>query len=93
VGFICLTGVGHGGGVSNTATADIAVLAVLKNTVIIGSVNTNNRHWYRAGEILARADRKWLSHPITLREKPENFTQALEWNPDDIEVIFQFYEV
>jgi threonine dehydrogenase-like Zn-dependent dehydrogenase len=92
-GIICLTGVGHGGGVSKTATADVAASAVLKNAVIIGSVNANKRHWYRAGEILARADRKWLSRLITRREKPENFKQALERKPDDIKVVIQFSEV
>jgi len=91
-GIICLTGVGQGGHVSKAATADVAASAVLKNTVIIGSVNANKRHWYRAGEILARADRTWLSRLITRREKPENFKQALERKPDDIKVVIQFAE-
>ena len=56
-GTVCLTGVGHGGVVTADATADIAASAVLNNNVIVGSVNANKRHWYRAGEILARADR------------------------------------
>ena len=29
--------------------ADIAAAAVLKNNVIVGSVNANKRHWYKAG--------------------------------------------
>ena len=66
---------------------------MLKNIVIIGSVNANKRHWYRAGGILARADRQWLSRLITRREKPENFQQALERKPDDIKVVIQFSEV
>jgi len=92
-GIICLTGVGHGGSAGNAATADVAAAAVLKNIVIIGSVNANKRHWYRAGTILARADKKWLSRLITRREKPENFKQALERKPDDIKVVIQFTEV
>ncbi|MDH4230462.1 MAG: glucose 1-dehydrogenase [Nitrospirota bacterium] len=91
-GIVCLTGVGHGGGSSKAATADVAAAAVLKNIVIIGSVNANKRHWYRAGKILARADRKWLGRLITRREKPENFKQALERQPDDLKVVIQFSE-
>jgi len=91
-GIVCLTGVGAGG-VSGQATADMAAGAVLKNNVIVGSVNANKRHWYRAGENLARADRSWLSRVITRREKPENFQQALARQPDDVKVIIQFSEV
>ena len=29
--------------------ADVAAAAVLKNNVIVGSVNANKRHWYKAG--------------------------------------------
>ena len=92
-GIVCLTGVGHGGVVTSAACADIAASAVLKNNVIVGSVNANKRHWYRAGNLLARADRDWLGRLITRREKPENFQQALERRPDDIKVIIQFSEV
>jgi len=91
-GIICLTGVGAGG-VAERATADIAAAAVLKNNVIVGSVNANKRHWYRAGQNLANSDREWLSRLITRREKPENFKQALERHPDDIKVVIQFGEV
>ena len=73
--------------------ADIAASAVLNNNVIVGSVNANKRQWYRAGTVLARADRNWLSRLITRREKPENFKQALERKPDDIKVVIQFSEV
>ena len=91
-GIICLTGIGAGG-ITGRATADMAAGAVLKNNVIVGSVNANKRHWYRAGENLARSDRAWLSRVITRREKPENFQKALERQPDDVKVIIQFSEV
>ena len=92
-GVVCLTGVGHGGVVTAAACADLAASAVLKNNVIVGSVNANKRHWYKAGNVLARADRKWLSGLITRREEPENFEQALERRPDDIKVVIQFAEI
>jgi threonine dehydrogenase-like Zn-dependent dehydrogenase len=90
-GIICLTGVGAGG-VATRAVADVAAAAVLKNNVLVGSVNANKRHWYKATEVLARANRKWLSRLITRREKPENFKQALERRADDIKVVIQFSE-
>jgi len=91
-GIICLTGIGSGGFV-NRAVGDVAAAVVLKNNVLIGSVNANKRHWYKASERLARLDRKWLSRLITRREKPENFQQALERTPDDIKVVIQFSEI
>jgi threonine dehydrogenase-like Zn-dependent dehydrogenase len=91
-GVVCLTGVGAGGVVSRSV-ADIAAAAVLKNNVVVGSVNANKRHWYRASQALARADRGWLGRLITRREKPENFQQALARKPDDIKVVIQFSEI
>jgi len=93
-GIICLTGVGTGGVVGgNRPVADIASAAVLKNNLIVGSVNANKRHWYKAGENLAASDRKWLRRMITRIEKPENFKVALEKRSEDIKVIIQFSEV
>ena len=70
--------------------ADVAAAAVLRNNVVVGSVNANKRHWYKAGEVLARADRAWLARLITRREPPENFMRALQRQPDDIKVVIQF---
>jgi len=91
-GIVCLTGVGRGGAAAGAAIADVAAAAVLRNNVVVGSVNANRRQWYKAGEALARADRKWLEGLVTRREKPENFQQALDRNPDDIKVVVQFAE-
>jgi len=92
-GIICLTGIGHGDAVTRAGTGDVAAAAVLRNNVIVGSVNANKRHWYKAAQILAKADRAWLARLITRREKPENFMSALQRKPDDIKVIIQFSEV
>jgi threonine dehydrogenase-like Zn-dependent dehydrogenase len=88
-GVVCLTGVGSGGR-SMGRVADMAAEMVLKNNVVVGSVNANRRHWYRASEALARADRAWLARLITRREPPERFLQALQRQPDDIKVVIQF---
>jgi len=88
-GIICLTGVGTGGQGAGKV-ADTAAAVVLKNNVIVGSVNANKRHWYKAGEALARADVSWLKKLVTRCERPEDFMRALARQPDDIKVVIQF---
>jgi threonine dehydrogenase-like Zn-dependent dehydrogenase len=90
-GVICLTGVGSGGRTTGF-TADVAATMVLQNNVVVGSVNANKRHWYKAARVLAQADRAWLGRLITRRERPEDFMHALHRRPDDIKVIIQFAE-
>ena len=92
-GIVCLTGVGTGGRTIGLPTADVAAAAVLRNNVLIGSVNANKRHWYKAGEALARADRAWLAQLVTRRERPNDFARALQRTPEDIKVVVQFAEV
>ena len=89
-GVVCLTGVGSGGPPVGLPTADVAANVVLRNNVVVGSVNANKRHWYKAGEVLARADPAWLARLITRREPPEEFMGALKRQPDDIKVVIQF---
>jgi len=92
-GVVCLTGLGHGGLVPEAPIADIADSVVLKNNIVIGSVNANKRHWYKAAEALARADRTWLGRLITGRERPENFARALARGSEHIKVVIQFADV
>jgi threonine dehydrogenase-like Zn-dependent dehydrogenase len=91
-GIVCLTGVGSGGRTTGLAAADVAAEMVLQNNVIVGSVNANKRHWYKAAQVLARADRGWLARLISRREPPEAFMRALHRQPDDIKVVIQFAE-
>ena len=91
-GVVCLTGVGSGGRVGTLPMADMAANVVLRNNVVVGSVNATKRHWYRAGETLARADRSWLAHLVSRRVPPEEFEKALKREPDDIKVVIQFSE-
>ena len=60
--------------------------------MVVGSVNANKRHWYKAGEALARADRSWLARLVTRRERPEDFVRALQRTAEDIKVVVQFAE-
>jgi threonine dehydrogenase-like Zn-dependent dehydrogenase len=91
-GVVCLTGVGSGGQTTSLPTADVAAEMVLKNNVVIGSVNANKRHWYKATQALAQADRTWLARLITRREPPEAFMRSLQRQPDDVKVVVQFSE-
>jgi threonine dehydrogenase-like Zn-dependent dehydrogenase len=92
-GVVCLTGVGSGGHAASGLVADLAAQTVLRNNVVIGSVNANKRHWYKAANVLARSDRDWLAQLVTRRERPERFMQALQRGPDDVKVVIEFSEV
>lgn len=89
-GVFCLTGVGTGGIQARMTVADVGSAMVLKNIALVGSVNANKRHWYKAGESLAKADRAWLAKLITRSETPANFQKAFDRKPDDIKVVIQF---
>jgi len=89
-GVVCLTGVGSGGRTVGLPLADAATQIVLRNNVVVGSVNANKRHWYKAAQALARADRSWLARLVSRRERPEDFPRALERRPDDIKVVVEF---
>lgn len=91
-GVVCLTGVGSGGRTVRLPAADTASNIVLRNNVVVGSVNANKRHWYKAAQLLARTDHTWLAHLVTRREPPAEFKRALARQPDDIKVVVQFAE-
>ena len=89
-GVVCLTGVGSGGPGSGLSPADVARELVLQNNVIVGSVNANRRHFYRAAEALAAADRAWLAQLISRRVPPADIADTLQRDPDDIKVVVDF---
>ncbi len=89
-GVLCLTGVGSGGRTSGLQAADVATELVLQNNVIVGSVNANKRHFYKASQALAAADRDWLGRLISRRAAPADIADALTRRPDDIKVVVDF---
>ena len=91
-GVVCFTGVGSGGRTTGFSV-DVAAKMVLQNNVVVCSVNANKRHWYKAGQALARADRAWLTRLITRRVPPDQFEHALRRQPEDIKAVVQFAEV
>jgi threonine dehydrogenase-like Zn-dependent dehydrogenase len=91
-GVVCLTGIGTGGRTRGLPLADVASEIVLQNNVVVGSVNANKRHWYKAAQDLLRADRAWLARLVSRREPPRDFAKALRRSPDDVKVVVQFEE-
>jgi threonine dehydrogenase-like Zn-dependent dehydrogenase len=89
-GVVCLTGVGSGGSASGLSPADMGKEIVLRNNVVLGSVNANRRHFYKAAEALAAADRTWLGQLISRRVAPGSIADALQRGPDDIKVVVDF---
>jgi len=88
-GVICLTGVGS----SHVSQFDIGMFnrnTVLNNGTVFGSVNANLHHYAMAADILARADRTWLSRLITRRVALANFAEALRKQKGDIKVVIDF---
>jgi threonine dehydrogenase-like Zn-dependent dehydrogenase len=92
-GVVCLTGVGSGGRTTGLPLADIATEIVLENNVVVGSVNANKRHWFKASQDLARADKEWLSRLITRVVPLDDYASALQRGPDDIKVVVQLSDV
>jgi threonine dehydrogenase-like Zn-dependent dehydrogenase len=91
--IVCLTGVGGPVFPDASTATTLASDAVLKNLVLFGSVNANRRHYYRAAQVLARADRSWLEQLVTRQASPNSFEQALAREPDDIKVVMEFAPV
>jgi threonine dehydrogenase-like Zn-dependent dehydrogenase len=89
-GIVCLTGVSSGGRSIGVDAGALNRELVLSNDVIVGSVNSNRRHYQQAAEALAAADRDWLGRLITRKVPPERFEEALERKPDDVKVTVDF---
>ena len=89
-GIVCLTGVGSPNTSTSGPASALATDAVLKNLVVFGTVNANRRHYYRAADVLARADRSWLEQLLTRRVGPDDLDHALARGPDDIKVVMEF---
>ena len=87
-GIICLTGVGPAGAAAGSAAA-LATEAVLKNLVVVGSVNANRRHYYRAAKALGAADRGWLAQLVTRRIGLRQVQAGLQRSAEDIKVIVE----
>ena len=76
-----------------TGDADVpsglAKAMVLNSLVVLGSVNANRRHYRRAANRLAAADRSFLERLITRCVPLERWQEALVREPDDVKVVVQ----
>jgi threonine dehydrogenase-like Zn-dependent dehydrogenase len=86
-GVACLTGVSSGGRAITLDAAALGSRIVLENAAVYGSVNANRRHYARAAEALARADRAWLERMITRRVPLASWREAFTKGRDDIKVV------
>ncbi|MBB4674698.1 glucose 1-dehydrogenase [Crossiella cryophila] len=60
---------------------------VLRNGVVVGSVNGNLRHYRRAAAALADSDRDWLGALITRRVTLADWPEALARKDEDVKVV------
>jgi threonine dehydrogenase-like Zn-dependent dehydrogenase len=87
-GVVCLTGVGVDQQ-GLTVPAGLARDMVLNSLVVLGSVNANRRHYRRAANRLAAADRSFLEGLITRCVTLDRWEDALQRRPDDVKVVVQ----
>ncbi len=89
-GIVCLVGVSGPGHAFNVDVGSLNRTMVLDNDAVFGSVNANRQHYEDAVEALQRANKSWLARLITRRVPAEQFTEALDTQPDDIKVVVDF---
>ena len=89
-GIVCLVGVSAPGHAFDLDIGRINRTMVLDNDTVFGSVNANRKHYEDAVAALRKADKSWLARLITRRVPVEQWTLALEQEPDDIKVVVDF---
>jgi glucose 1-dehydrogenase len=89
-GIVCLVGVSAPGHAFDLDIGSINRTMVLDNDTVFGTVNANRKHYQDAVDALQRASKAWLARLITRRVPPEQWTQALVPEPDDIKVVVDF---
>ncbi len=89
-GIVCLVGVSPPGHAFSLDIGLVNRTMVLDNDTVFGTVNANRQHYQDAVDALQRASKTWLARLITRRVPAEQWTQALEQEPDDIKVVVDF---
>ncbi len=88
-GVVCLTGVSSGGHELEIDAGSLNRTMVLENATVVGSVNANRRHYEAGAEALSRADRDWLGRLVTRKVPLDQWSSALERQPDDVKVVIE----
>jgi glucose 1-dehydrogenase len=88
-GVVCLTGVSSGGRTLGVDAGTLNRSMVLENETVVGSVNANRRHYEAGAAALARADHAWLSRLVSRRVPLDQWSDALQRQPDDVKVVIE----
>ena len=68
---------------------------VLGNKVILGSVNSNVKHFQRGVSDMLEVERRkpgLLKKFITSRKKPEEYREVFQRGANDVKVVIEFWE-
>ncbi|HET7328900.1 MAG TPA: glucose 1-dehydrogenase [Nocardioidaceae bacterium] len=86
-GIVCLTGVSAAGSEMPVDLGALNRTLVLDNSVIVGSVNANLRHYRLAADALAVADLSWLQQLVSRRVPLGDFADAFAARDEDVKVV------
>jgi threonine dehydrogenase-like Zn-dependent dehydrogenase len=86
-GVMCLTGISPGPASIDVQMDALTRQLVIRNAVLVGSVNAAKRHYADAVEVLTAADPAWLERLITRTVPLSDWPSALTKEPDDIKVV------
>ena len=85
--IVCLAGLSPAASPVTLQVAPWNQAMVLKNQVVLGTVNANRRHYEAAARALAQAGRGWLERLITRRLPLGRFEQAYERRKGDVKTV------
>lgn len=88
-GVLCLTGISPAQEAIDVQLDALNRQLVLRNAVLVGSVNAGKRHYADAVAVLLAADQSWLDRLITRRVPLSDWTRALARDEADIKVVVE----
>jgi threonine dehydrogenase-like Zn-dependent dehydrogenase len=86
---VVLTGISSGTRSIEAKVDALNKAMVLTNEVVVGSVNAGRADYESGAKVLAAADPAWLARLITRKVPMDDWTKALEREPDDVKVVVQ----
>jgi threonine dehydrogenase-like Zn-dependent dehydrogenase len=72
------------------ALAELSHLLVSQNKTVLGTINSNRRHFEAAQEALRQADQGWLEALLTDRVPLIQWRSAFDTSPERIKAVIQF---
>jgi threonine dehydrogenase-like Zn-dependent dehydrogenase len=89
-GAACLVGAGDVRSAGAINLADLARRLISGNRTLLGTVNSNRRHFEAAHAALRRADRAWLDGLLTDCVPLQNWRAAFDTDPGRIKTVIDF---